>query len=213
MIQFDFYPSPVSIGADNNECNSYHPRVVGGRTVDMKQAVKHITQRSTLTEGDVYAAVAELQQEVINQLCEGNRMYIKGLGYFSLSLAGPKDCTPAKTHNQHIEVKQVNFRADQELKDALKAHASFERIRAKRHSETLDEVQMLQLLDGYFKDHSFITRPNFECLCNCTRTTAKRYLNCLVKSGHLVNTNTLRHPIYVLAADKEAACRTSVYRE
>lgn len=200
-ILFDFYQTPSPKGTENDESERFHARVVGGHTLDLDNLVKRICKRSTLTEGDIRAVVSELGQELVSGLCEGNRVMLPGIGYFSLTLAAPKECTPKHTHSQHVHIKNVAFRADQTLRDRLKEQASFERSSKKNHSEQLTEQEIIKLLREYFKENRFITRKEFSTLCQFTKTTALRHLSNLQKQGVLTNINSIHSPLYELTEE------------
>ena len=88
-IKYDIYASPVPSGSQREP--NYHARVVGSRTVDMQEVIDHIHGRCTLTKGDLKAAFAELSEEIVNCLCNGDTIHIEEIGYFSLSLSAPSD--------------------------------------------------------------------------------------------------------------------------
>ena len=192
-ILFDFYHSP-SLGEESKQ--KYHARVVGGQSVDLSDIVQHISQRSTLSKGDIHAVISELSDEIASALLHGDYVTIPGIGNFSLSLQAPKDANPKKTHAQNINIKRIEFRADFQLKQRLKSEAVFERCQEKMHSAHINSYEIDSFLIDYFKEHAFITRKGFENLCHFTRSTASRHLKRLLNEGKLINTNTQRNPIF-----------------
>lgn len=195
-ITFDFYRTPPAQGEEKDVKEKYYARVVGGKTVDLETMIPHIQQRSTLSKGDISAVVDEIGVELLNQLCEGNHVYLPGIGYFSLSLSAPKEANPAETHNQHIQVKKVEFRADQQLKDALKEKAKFKRSELKHHSSTLSDEAIEQLLRDAFRETPYVSRPDFAELSGLTRTTSQRQLDRLIEEGKLIKRGSFRFPTY-----------------
>lgn len=193
-ILFDFYVSPSDSGKGEKE--KYHARVVRSHTVQIDDIVNNISKRCTLSKGDIRAVLDELGDELVYNLCEGNRVYLPGIGYFYLSLSAPKDANPKTTRSQNIGIKAVEFRADSILKKGLENHSQFERSDIKVHSSRLDSYEIDTLLVDYFHKNEFLTRIKFEKLCGFTKTTAQRHLQRLVDESKLVNVNTRHNPIY-----------------
>lgn len=193
-ILFDFYVSPSDSGKGEKE--KYHARVVRSHTVQIDDIVNNISKRCTLSKGDIRAVLDELGDELVYNLCEGDRVCLPGIGYFYLSLSAPKDTNPKTTRSQSIGIKAVEFRADSILKNNLESHARFERSDIKVHSSRLDSYEIDALLEDYFHKNDFLTRIKFEKLCGFTKTTAQRHLQRLMDEGRLVNVNTRHNPIY-----------------
>lgn len=193
-ILFDFYVSPSDSGKGEKE--KYHARVVRSHTVQINDIVNNISKRCTLSKGDIRAVLDELGDELVYNLCEGDRVYLPGIGYFYLSLSAPKDTNPKTTRSHSIGIKAVEFRADSILKKGLENHAKFERSDIKVHSSRLNSYETDALLEDYFHKNEFLTRIKFEKLCGFTKTTAQRHLQRLMNEGRLVNVNTRHNPIY-----------------
>lgn len=193
-ILFDFYASPSD--PEKEEKENYHARVVRSHTVQIDDIVNNISKRCTLSKGDIRAVLDELGDELVYNLCEGNRVYLPGIGYFYLSLSAPKNADPKTTRSQSIGIKAVEFRADSILKNSLDTHAKFERSDIKVHSSRLESYEIDTLLEDYFHKNDFLTRIKLEKLCGFTKTTAQRHLQRLQNEGKLVNVNTQHNPIY-----------------
>ena len=195
-ILFDFYHSPSTEEIGEEPGNRYHARVVSTQTITLDDIVSRISERCTLSKGDIKAVISELSTEIENGLLSGKQVNIPEIGNFSLSLRAPKDADPKKTHAQSIQIKRIEFRADHKLRQNVKNNAVFERSRDKVHSAYISIYDIDALLIDYFDEHSFITRKKFEDLCHLTRSTATRHLKRLMDEGRLVNTNTLRNPTF-----------------
>ena len=195
-IHFDFYRNPNSQKEAEEGSLSYHARVAGSQTIEFDKISERISQRCTLSKGDIQAVIGELSDEMYRILCDGNRVFIPGIGYFYLSLTAPKDTDPKQTRSQSVQIKRIEFRADQELKDKVAAHTNLERIKEKKHSSELSIYEVDSLLIDYFEENSFLTRERFAELCQFTKSTACRHLKRLVAEGRLKNTNTPHNPIY-----------------
>lgn len=195
-IKFDFYRTPPIPGEVKDAKEQYYARVVGGQTVDMDHMIPHIQQRCTLSKGDITAVIDELGVELVNQLCDGNHVYFPGIGYFSLSLSAPKDSDPVHTHNQHIRIKKVEFRADQHLKDALKEQAKFKRAEVKQRQVMLSDEEIEQLLRDAFRETPYLSRPDFAELTGLSRAMSQQFLNRLISEGKVVKKGSFRFPTY-----------------
>ena len=94
-ILFDFYTSPS--GPEKEEKEKYHARVVRSHTVQIDDIVNNISKRCTLSKVDIRAVLDELGDELVYNLCEGDRVCLPWIGYFYLSLPAPKDADPKTT--------------------------------------------------------------------------------------------------------------------
>lgn len=130
--------------------------MVRSHTVQIDDIVNNISKRCTLSKGDIRAVLDELGDEIVYNLCEGNRVYLPGIGYFYLSLSTPKEADPKTTRSQSIGIKAVEFRADSILKNNLESHARFERSDIKVHSSRLDSYEIDALLEDYFHKTIFL---------------------------------------------------------
>ena len=193
-IEFDIYPSPTP--PDSERGTTYHARVANSDTITTDDVAKNIHKRCTLTISDIKAVLSELHDEITYHLCNGNHVHLEGIGYFRLTLSAPPTITPTNMHQQRIDIKAVDFRADTLLKKALKEKAVFKRTTHKKHSAQLNIYEIDALLVDYFENNQYLTRRRFEQLCDFTPTTASRHLKRLIEEGRLKNTNTRQNPVY-----------------
>ena len=193
-IEFDIYPSPSTSGGE--EKTTYHARVANSATIDTQEIARNIHKRCTLTMSDIKAVMSELHDELVFHLCNGNNVYLEGIGYFRLTLSAPKEITPTNMHRQNIGIKAVDFRADTSLKKDLAEKAQFKRTEHKHRSAPLDIYEIDALLIDFFETNPYLTRRRFEQLCDFTPTTAARHLKRLLEEGRLRNTNTKQSPVY-----------------
>lgn len=80
---------------------------------------QEICERCSLTEGDVIAAVSALSDVMQWYLGNGNTVYLKGIGLFSVSASSegcdtPDECTPGK-----VKAQRVCFKADNRMRSIL----------------------------------------------------------------------------------------------
>lgn len=182
-VQYDFYKNPSP--KDSKKRVRYHARVVPYGTVDTNKLAQRIHSRCTVTPADVKAVLSSLSDVVIEELKDGNRIHIEGLGYLQITLECPPIQSTKEIRAESIRFKSVAFRSEAELRKRLRI-ARFERAPHKNHSSGLVAGGRLDaLLAGYFATHDRITRIGFQTLCGFTRTMANRRLKELRETGKI----------------------------
>lgn len=192
-VKYEFYPNPAAEGNPGEP--RYHVRTVTEGTVDTPWLARKIQSRCTASSADVKAVLEALQEVVVEELTEGRRVHIDGLGYLSMTLACPSVEPGRAIRAESIRFKSVSFRAEAGLKEKLAA-ARFERADRKHHSTSFTPAETDDLLAGYFATHPTLSRQNFQHLCGCLKTTANRRLKTLVKEGKLRNIGLRQFPLY-----------------
>lgn len=97
----------------------YYGVPVSTGQIDLDYLAREICGRCSLTEGDVLAAVSALSDAMEWHLQNGNTVYLKGIGLFSVSATSegcptPQECTPGK-----VRAQRVCFKADNTLRSIL----------------------------------------------------------------------------------------------
>lgn len=190
---YDFYKNPSP--KDSKKRPRYHARVVPHGTVSTEALADKIHSRCTVTTADVKAVLTSLSDVVIEELREGRRVYIEGLGYLIITLECPEIQSTKEIRAESIHFKSVAFRPEAALKKQLR-FIEFERVPVKNHSSELTPVRIDDLLTTYFAQHPRLTRLDFQCLCGYTTATANRRLKELRESGKLINIGARRSPLY-----------------
>ena len=195
-IPFEFYANPTP---DPQAPKRYHPRVVARGTVSLKEIVDTVSARCTLNAADVHAAVTAIEQVVSENLANGYRVRLDGLGAFSLTLSAPEVADPTKVRAQNVEVKSVTFAPDK----SFVAHSQkqgFERSAEKPHSADVTIDQVKTLVAEFLGTNTFVRRADIERLAGLTKSTAQRMVKTLLRSGFLRNVSgDEHHPLYALA--------------
>lgn len=192
-IEFEFYKTPTS---SSEKADNYHVRAVTRKTVSTDEIIEEIHSSTTLTPGDIKAALTALSDILAKRLGSSERVYLDGIGYFQPVLAANKEIEPSKTRAQSIWFKTIRFRADQKLKNKLK-YIGTERAGFKRHSAQLTDKQIDTILTRFFTNHTMITRRKLQELCGLTQITAARLMKKLIEEGKIKNIGMTRQPIYV----------------
>lgn len=98
----------------------YYAVPLSSGTVGTEELSESISRRCTLSEGDIRATIVELIHTIEQELHQGKKVCLEGIGIFSLSASSdgfdtPEECTPSK-----VKAKRICFLADKRLKKNLK---------------------------------------------------------------------------------------------
>lgn len=102
---YDFYKNPKQ--KDSTEKTRYHARVVTNQTISTDELARKIHTRCTVTTADVKAVLTSLSDVIVEELKNGNRVYIDGLGYLQITLTCPEIETTDKTRAQSIHFNRL----------------------------------------------------------------------------------------------------------
>lgn len=193
-IQYDFYKNPSIKGSKKRP--NYHARIVPYGTTDTKQLAQKIHDRCTATPADVAAVLSSLTDVVVEELSNGNRVFIEGLGYLQIAPQCPSIQSTKEIRAESIQFKTVSFRPEITLKKRLR-NIKFERTPYKNHSCNASWEQITEILHFYFSEHEHMTRTDFQHICWFTTSTANRRLKELVECGTLINIGAKRAPLYI----------------
>lgn len=175
-IKFDIYESP-----GDGEKKKYHVRTTNRQTIASKDLIREATKYSTVSRADWMAVVEGVIDCLSEQLSEGKRIHINGLGYFSINISSTESENPKAMTRRTVQVAGVNFMPEKSFIKDIKSKVKFTRERYKSHTVSLSPAQIDRLLTEYFKDHRSITCAQFGKTCGMTRSTAYRRLAVLVQ--------------------------------
>ena len=110
---------PKKDKSGEEERTLYYGVPVSSGIIDLKYIAKVVSERSSLTEEDVIAAVSAVARLTRQYLAEGNTVKLEGFGLFNVSASTegcqkPEDCTPAK-----VKAQRVCFKADNRMRSLL----------------------------------------------------------------------------------------------
>ena len=105
-----------------------------------------------------------LTRSLVGWLKDGWRVHIDGIGYFDVSLTAPETRNPKDTKASSVKFKNVNFRADKELRYRV-AELKAERSKAGSHSAHLSEIEIDMKLTEFYIGPSRYRKnlPNDTC--------------------------------------------------
>lgn len=207
-IVFDWYENPNA--PEDGEEKGLHPRIFLNGKVSTEKLCSMIHSRSSLSEGDVKNVFDNLAKIFSEELSEGRKIHLEGIGYFYPTLTSTQKVTRSTPNKSHkLALKTIRFRPDVALKGALVGIRG-NQTKITRHSQKLSEVEIDTRLKEYFAEHKMLVRTDFQQLCGMARTTAKMHLSRLREEGKLLNIGTRVQPIYVPAPGYYGVSRDAV---
>ena len=192
-VNYDFYQNPKL--ADKDERTPLHARVVPKGTVSSDELAEEIHDRSTLSTADITATLVALADITAEKLRDGQRVYIKGIGYLQMTLQCPPVESESEIRAESVRFKSVAFRPDAQLKERLST-THFVRQADKSHSKNYSTEEIDRLVARHFQQNETLTRNQFEALCGLTYSTAVRHLKRLREEGKIINIASQKHPLY-----------------
>lgn len=103
---------------DEYKMRYYGVPVTSGQ-IDDEYLAKEISERSSLTEPDVLAAIASLKVLMRKYLKHGNTVRLKGIGLFSVSASSQGFDTPEECTDSTVKAQRICFKADDYLRGVL----------------------------------------------------------------------------------------------
>ena len=192
-VNYDFYKNPKL--ADKDEKTHLHARFVQKGTVSRDELAEEIHDRSTLSTADITATLVALADITAEKLRDGQRVYIKGIGYLQMTLQCPPVESESEIRAESVRFKSVAFRPDAQLKERLST-THFVRQADKSHSKNYSTEEIDRLVARHFQQNETLTRNQFEALCGLTYSTAVRHLKRLREEGKIINIASQKHPLY-----------------
>lgn len=193
-IKFDLYENPDIEGI---AVPKFHARVITKDVITTKNLRESINKKCTVAPADVAAVLTALSQEMCEALSNGYSVHLDGLGHFSLGLKCSSDVNPKHVLSSDISIKNVRFIPEKDFSEKLKL-ATFERsVERSRHSDRLDDEEIIERVNDYFKQATIMRRPDFEKITGFTKSKSLRVLKQLLKMDVISNIGTDRQPIYV----------------
>lgn len=183
-VKYDLYKSPPQ-QVDGKEVTYLHARVADFRTVSINDLGECIQRSTSLTRTDLMAVLSEVADRFLEELQQGNRVYLEGIGYFQMTLDCPSNIqSRGEVRAESIRFRSVAYTPEKKLVKRLR-NTKF--IRSERSGHTLDysESELTGILTDYFKDHGYITRRELEHVCAMTRSTAYRRLKAWIAENKL----------------------------
>lgn len=170
-VQFEFYKNPGT--GEEGEEEQYHPRVVNFNSVSTEYLAAEIHRATTFGEAEVEGVLMSLSHFMSSHLKNGERVHLKGIGYFQVTLQTTEPVYDVKTRSDKVSFKAIRFQADKELKGIDRR------------------------LTEFFTTHQVLIRRNLQSICQFTQIMASRHIQRLKEQGKIENIGTRFQPIYV----------------
>ena len=106
---------------DGIEHTKYYACAKRGKLVSSKELAQEISERSSLTAGDIYGSLSALSDVIKNHLLLGNSIKLDGIGIISLSITSEASDEEDKVNARTVKVGKICFRADRELNEDVQA--------------------------------------------------------------------------------------------
>ena len=194
-VKIAFYESPDPTG---DGVKHFHARAVERETIRMDRLNHFVTHRCTVSESDILAVLTALSDVMVDAFLEGHRVYLRGLGYFDITLTNDEIRSLKEGNVRKVHFKSVKFVPEASLRKRLERGMKFVRASSTiPFSNRLTEEEVNEKLAGYFASHPFITRMEMQKLCGFKRSMALACINRLIDEGRLRNMGTRRTPVYV----------------
>lgn len=196
-IKYDIYTIKNAVG---NGDDRQYVRLVQHEPMDEKQLQARIQDRCSLTKGDVAAVLAELHDIAVSELAGGHRVFIPGIGYFSLSasLEMPEDRSGKKITGREVRITGINFRPEATLMQEVQSDVSFVRSRFTTQSVQYREETLLERIKDYLQTNRYLTVSIMRTQFGLTRYATDKWLRLFCDRGILVKDGTRHSPIYFL---------------
>lgn len=165
------------------------------------ELARSIEERCTLTDSDVKAMFAVLHDYAVQEMSEGRRFCVPGLGYFSLSVELEQDSEQPdkKIRGNDIRLRGITFRPEQQLVREIGRRISFVRSKYTSQSVKYTEDELWSKLTEYFKTTRLLTSRAMQKEFGLTQYSAQKWLNLFVTKGLLTKEGTRHSPVYLQA--------------
>lgn len=199
MIKYDIH-SIQNVAGTGEQRKYVH--ILEREAMTEEQLYQQIEERCSLTRGDVEHALRALATVMGQQLGDGHRFCLPGIGYFSLQAAVDKsDEKPIeKVRGQDISVRNLNYRPAKTLLQTVQRAAHFERSQDTSLSRNQSDDELKAAIRSYLSTHTCLTRRTLEMEFHLRRSTAQRTLARLNAEGFLRKDGTNSAPVYFLAS-------------
>ncbi|MGL4293719.1 MAG: HU family DNA-binding protein [Bacteroidales bacterium] len=163
----------------------YRPSIVTIGEITLDRLAKEISDKSTLTEADIYATICAIANEVNNYLKEGYRVNLGPLGSLKLKITNDKPILdPDKPTNNLIRLSGIDYVPDEKI-SLLQHQVTFARRRYNEHLSTYDETTRLDNILQKLKCHYTISARLVRAMNHVSHEVAVADLEKLIDQGKI----------------------------
>lgn len=167
------------------------------------QMVERLAKHSCIGEAEATSVLMKLRDIIEEDLQEGRRVNIPGIGYLSLSADLDMDelKPDSKVRADYVSVRGIKFRPNADLLKTVKRRVKFEKSQYSSRSYPFSEETLKEKIRKYLKTNRSINRRVLEREFYIRKQTALNWLNRLVDSGFLIKEGARNSPVYFLAKE------------
>lgn len=193
--EYDLRAKPNPDG--DGEEQLLYPRLVVKGTIDSEHLIKDIHGASSLTPGDLVAALQSLSDHIASYLSDGYSVELPGIGFFTATITGRPVKSKKEIRAASIRFNGVNFQPSASFKRKIKGELR-RAPRGFRKSSALSEEDLKERVKNYLSNHAFLSRTEYSRISGRLRTLALRDLNGWVKEGYLKTEGIRTHKVYLM---------------
>lgn len=197
MIKYDIH-SIQNVTGSGEERKFVH--IFENEAKSEDQLCRLIEERTTLTQSDVRATLTALRSLMEEELSQGNRFALPGIGYFSLRAGNRlgEGRQVEQVRGNDIYVRNVKFRPTKALLHEVQMAAHFERSDGTTNSMQHTAETLYAAIRDYLDNHSCLTRVTLEREFHLRKSTAQKWLAQFVAEGKLRKEGARNSPVYFL---------------
>lgn len=192
-IEYDLFANPPRPGETKP---TLHARAINIQTVDTNELARMIEGMSTFTSADIKGAIKAISERLFYCLSNSQSVHLDGIGTFSVTLK----CRPVENKKDiraaSIAFKNVEFRADPELKKRFRG-ARIERREGTTERKAYNEDIRQKRILWYIKNYGTINQTVAADLNQCTRQKAKKDLEQLIEDNQIQKSWCGRRAFYI----------------
>lgn len=193
-IEYDLFTNPLREG---EEKPTLHARAINIQTVNTDKLAETIEGMSTFTVADIKGAIKAIGERLCFFLGNSQSVHLEGIGTFSVTLKCKQQVVNKKDiRSASIEFKNVEFRADPELKKRLR-NARIERREGTSNKKSYNSDIRQKRILWYIKNYGSINQSVAASLNQCTRQKAKADLEQLLEDNQIQKSWCGKRAFYV----------------
>lgn len=157
-----------------------YPKIVTYGTKTTKDIMRHAQRHSGMNAATVQGVIIYLEEVLAEYLAAGYNVKLGKIGTFSASLTSRKVEKKEEIRAASIHFDDVHFKADKELKSAIRQQMKLERVDPYRAFKTSSDAytadERFSMLNEYLDKHGYITRTEYTQLTGLLKTKAANEL-------------------------------------
>lgn len=199
-IKYDLFENPPHAG--KKEEGWLHARPVIQGTLKTDDLIDVINANSTVTGADVVGVLESLSEHLADGLGNSYNVYLEGIGTFSVTLKSRPVKDKKEIRAASVEVKNIEFRPDPDLKRKVQA-AGVVRVEKSKKRKKIDEEERKQRILVYINMRDSINVTYAMALNYCSHAKTKKDLLSLVESGQIKELHYGNVKVYIRVADQQ----------